>query len=657
MNRELTAEYIDYLRLLSKSYPTIQKAAAEVVNLRAILNLPKGTEHFLSDIHGAYEPFVHLLKSGSGVIRDKIYENFPILSEEEKQTLCTIIYYPKEKLSYLRSLGKLNNEFYHKTLSCLIDIAKITASKYTRSKVRKAMNPEYAYSIEELMQSHDFVLNKEHYYKEIINSIIETGRAEPYIIEMSKIIQRLSVDHLHILGDIYDRGHKGYNTMEHICNMPSVDITWGNHDIVYMGAAAGNKTCVANVIRACCKYNTLSTLEDGYGISLRPLVVFALDTYKDDPCLQFFPDETERKFDDQDATIVAKMHKAITIIMFKLESQLIHAHPNYGAESILKFEHVDFENMTINLKGDTYELLDKNFPTVDPKNPTKLTPEEDELINKLMQAFRHCDKLQKHVDFLFSHGSMYLTYNSNLLYHGCIPTDESGEFAKFESDSHNIYSGKAFLDYCEKKVRRGYYAKRNDPGRQGAIDFFYYLWCGKNSPLFGKDEITTFERYFLDKSNKKILEEKKNSYFKYQTKVEYCNKIFKEFGLNPKTSVIINGHVPVKIRKGETPIKANGKLIIIDGGICKAYQKVTGIAGYTLVYNSYGMKLIAHQPFTSKDKAIYENEDVVHSISRLNPDAKQILVKQTDLGKKLQKNIDELLDLLKCYQEGIIKAK
>ena len=656
MNRELTNEYIDYLRLLSKSYPTIQKAAAEVINLQAIMNLPKGTEHFLSDIHGSYEPFVHLLKSGSGVIKDKIDENFPILSEEERKTLCTIIYYPKEKLSYLRSQGKLTNEFYEKTLSCLIDIAKITASKYTKSKVRKAMNPEFAYSIEELMQSHDFILNKENYYKAIIKSIIETGRAEAYIKEMAKLIQRLSVDHLHILGDIFDRGAKSYLTMEHICNLPSVDITWGNHDIVYMGAAAGNKTCVASVIRACCKYNTLATLEDGYGIPLRPLIVFALKTYKNDPCSRFMPDDTEL-LDDNDAAIIAKMHKAITIIMFKLESQLIHAHPNYGAESILKFEKINFENMTINLKGKTYELLDKNFPTVDPKDPTKLTLDEEELIEKLTQAFRHCDKLQKHVDFLFSHGSMYLTYNSNLLYHGCIPTDENGEFVKFESDSHNFFSGKALLDYCERKVRKGYYAKRNDPKRQEAVDFFYYLWCGKSSPLFGKDEITTFERYFLDKNDKKLLEEKKNAYFKYQTKPEYCNKIFKEFGLSTKKSVIINGHMPVKIRKGETPIKANGKLIIIDGGICKAYQKVTGIAGYTLVFNSYGMKLIAHQPFLSKDEAIYHNEDVVHSITRLNEDAKQILVKETDKGKTIQKQIDELLDLLKCYQEGIIKAK
>ena len=656
MNKDLTQEYLDYLKLLSKSYPSIKSAATEVINLRAILNLPKGTEHFLSDIHGAYLPFKHLLNSVSGVIMEKINDNFKELTSEQKISLATIIYYPKEKLEDMKKRGVISNIFYHYVISYLVEMIKICGSKYTRSKVRKSMNSEFSYIIEELIQSHEYTLNKEEYYKEIINAIIETNRAKDLVIEMAELIQRLSLDHLHILGDLYDRGHRGYATMEHVVSLPSVDITWGNHDIAYMGAAAGNKACIANVIRTCCRYNNLSTLEDGYGLSLRPLVMFAMETYKDDPCTNFMPDTTENTKDD-DKILVAKMHKAITVIMLKLESQLIDKHPNYGLEHLRKIDRINYDNYTIDIKGKTYELLDTNLPTVDPKNPTKLTVEEEHVINKLVTTFKHCDKFQRHIDFFFSHGAMYLTYNSNLLFHGCIPTDENGEFTTFETDNHHFYKGKEFLDYCDRKVRKGYYGKRDDKGKEEAVDFFWYLWCGKSSPLFGKNEITTFERYFLDKTNKELVHESMNPYFKYHENEEYCMKVLKEFGLDSNKSVIINGHVPVKIIKGEKPVKANGKLIIIDGGICKAYQAQTGMAGYTLIYNSWGMRLVAHQPFTTLDEAVKMNKDVIHSVEMLTPVQDRIMVKDTDQGKRINKRVDELLDLLKCYEEGIIQAK
>lgn len=656
MNKDLTQEYLDYLKLLSKSYPSIKSAATEVINLRAILNLPKGTEHFLSDIHGAYLPFKHLLNSASGVIMEKINDNFKELTSEQKISLATIIYYPKEKLEDMKKRGVISNVFYHYVISYLVEMIKICGSKYTRSKVRKSMNSEFSYIIEELIQSHEYTLNKEEYYKEIINAIIETNRAKDLVIEMAELIQRLSLDHLHILGDLYDRGHRGYATMEHVVSLPSVDITWGNHDIAYMGAAAGNKACIANVIRTCCRYNNLSTLEDGYGLSLRPLVMFAMETYKDDPCTNFMPDTTENTKDD-DKILVAKMHKAITVIMLKLESQLIDKHPNYGLEHLRKIDRINYDNYTIDIKGKTYELLDTNLPTVDPKNPTKLTVEEENVINKLVTTFKHCDKFQRHIDFFFSHGAMYLTYNSNLLFHGCIPTDENGEFTTFETDNHHFYKGKEFLDYCDRKVRKGYYGKRDDKGKEEAVDFFWYLWCGKSSPLFGKNEITTFERYFLDKTNKELVHESMNPYFKYHENEEYCIKVLKEFGLDSNKSVIINGHVPVKIIKGEKPVKANGKLIIIDGGICKAYQAQTGMAGYTLIYNSWGMRLVAHQPFTTLDEAVKMNKDVIHSVEMLTPVQDRIMVKDTDQGKRINKRVDELLDLLKCYEEGIIQAK
>lgn len=645
-----------YLKLLSESYPTIQSAATEIINLKAILNLPKGTEYFLSDIHGEYDAFTHLMNSASGVIKDKINEALPEVSEEEKNLLATIIYYPKEKLDYLQSKGKLNNEFYFKILNLLISVARLTCSKYTRSKVRKLISRDFVYIIEELLQQSSIkLINTEDYYNEIILGIIQTDRAKEFIEEVSNLIKKSTLDHIHILGDIYDRGAGAFRIMETIVNTRSIDITWGNHDAVYMGAATGNKICIANVIRTSCRYNTLSTLEEGYGISLRPLVTFALRTYGNDDCKEFIPKSEEAvDAEDYDIKVIAKMHKAISIIQLKLDGQLVLKHPNYKMNKLAKLQDVDFKNKKYIRDGKKYNLIVDNFPTIDFSSPYELTFEENELMKKLTHAFRHSQKLQLHVDFLFSHGSMYLAYNNNLLYHGCIPTNNDGTFTKFYDEIGKEYSGKEYLNYCDRKARACYYSK---VWNSDETDFFYFLWCGEISPLYGKNDITTFERYFLAEEDLKDFPELKNQYYSFENDYNYCQKILNEFDIFDENGVIINGHMPVKIKKGESPIKAGGKLIIIDGGICKAYQKVTGIAGYTLVYNSYGLKLIAHRVFESKELAIQTNKDMIHSKSSISKEKPRKLIKETDNGKKIQEKIDDLMSLLKCYRQGLIKPR
>lgn len=645
-----------YLKLLSESYPTIQSAATEIINLKAILNLPKGTEYFLSDIHGEYDAFTHLMNSASGVIKDKINEALPEVSEEEKNLLATIIYYPKEKLDYLQSKGKLNNEFYFKILNLLISVARLTCSKYTRSKVRKLISRDFVYIIEELLQQSSIkLINTEDYYNEIILGIIQTDRAKEFIEEVSNLIKKSTLDHIHILGDIYDRGAGAFRIMETIVNTRSIDITWGNHDAVYMGAATGNKNCIANVIRTSCRYNTLSTLEEGYGISLRPLVTFALRTYGNDDCKEFIPKSEEAvDAEDYDIKVIAKMHKAISIIQLKLDGQLVLKHPNYKMNKLAKLQDVDFKNKKYIRDGKKYNLIVDNFPTIDFSSPYELTFEENELMKKLTHAFRHSQKLQLHVDFLFSHGSMYLAYNNNLLYHGCIPTNNDGTFTKFYDEIGKEYSGKEYLNYCDRKARACYYSK---VWNSDETDFFYFLWCGEISPLYGKNDITTFERYFLAEEDLKDFPELKNQYYSFENDYNYCQKILNEFDIFDENGVIINGHMPVKIKKGESPIKAGGKLIIIDGGICKAYQKVTGIAGYTLVYNSYGLKLIAHRVFESKELAIQTNKDMIHSKSSISKEKPRKLIKETDNGKKIQEKIDDLMSLLKCYRQGLIKPR
>ena len=648
-------EDLHYYELLAKTYPSIQDAAAEIINLKAILHLPKGTEHFLSDIHGEYDAFAHMIKSGSGVIKDKIEENFPNYSKEEKDLLATLIYYPKHKLDVLAKEGKLTDDFYRRTISDIIEIAKITTSKYTISKVRKAIDPKFSYIIEELLQSHSYTFNKEDYYYSIITNIINTGIADSLIIEIAYLIQKLSVDHLHVLGDIYDRGEGAYRCMDFIMRQKSVDICFGNHDVVYIGAAAGDQACIANVIRTSCRYNHLNTIEDGYGISLRPLVTFALKHYQNDPCIEFIPsDEEANDVEDYDTSVIAKMHKAITIILFKLEAKIIDKHLEYKGEYLKKLDKVDFEKGEYVVNGHRYKLIDNSFPTVDPNDVYKLTKEEQELMDKLTLSFRHCDRLQRHIDFLFSHGSMYLDYNYNLLFHGCIPTLDDGSFQTFITKDNKIIKGKEYLDYLDKEMRKAYYSKKIDKD----TSIFYFLWCFSSSPLYGKNDITTFERYFLNKEDRKAFKEEKNAYYKYVEDEEYCKKVLHEFNIDKERSIIINGHMPVNVKNGESPIKANGKYIVIDGGLSKAYHNVTGIAGYTLVFNSYGFKLIAHDVFKSKEDAIKNNTDIAHEKQRIVAFSdKRIPVEQTYIGNTIKERIEDLTTLLHLYQEGIIKSK
>jgi len=645
---------LSYYELLSKSYPTIQDAAIEIINLKAILHLPKGTEHYFSDIHGEYDAFSHMIRSASGTIRQKINEVLPEKSKEEKDLLATLIYYPKEKLDLLSKQKRLNKDFYTQAIFDLVEVAKFITSKYTISKVRKATSPKFVYIIEELLQSHSYTFNKEDYYHSIIKSIIETGMAESLIIELSSIIRNLTVDQLHILGDIYDRGIGAYRCMELIMSIKNVDITWGNHDIVYMGAAAGSAICVANVIRTSCRYNHLCTLEDGYGISLRPLVTFAMKTYINDPCTSFIPsDEEANQIEDYDTAIIAKMHKAISIILFKLEGQLIDRHPEYEGNYLKKLDKIDFKTGNYHAKGMDYKLVDHNFPTINPKDPYNLTKDEQELIDKLTSRFRHCDKLQQHVDFLFTHGAMYRVYNDNLLYHGCIPMNKDGSFMAFKDAKGNSYSGKSYLDYLDKTVRQVYYSKESLSTDK---DIFYYLWCFSGSPLFGKKNIITFETLFLSKKDRKDFKETKNSYYSLITQKEFCLKILNEFNIQSDKSIIINGHIPVKVKAGESPIKAGGKYIVIDGGLSEAYHRVTGIAGYTLVYNSHGLKLVAHNVFTSKEDAIKNNTDISHEVKSIALYPKRMTVRESYVGKKLSLKIADLEELLSLYKDGTIKV-
>ena len=647
---------INYLKLLSKSYPTISSATAEIINSDAYLHLPKGTEHFISDIHGEFDAFNHILKSGSGVIKDKIDEFLTTFSEEEKNLIATVIYYPNEKLDLLEKEDRLTNALYKKIIYGLIDITRVVASKYSRVKVRSFITPEYQYTIEELLHSHEFTMNKEAYYEAIIDAIIATGRANAYIVELTNLIKKCSIAHLHILGDIYDRGDGAVRIIDLLKRKGNVDITWGNHDGVYMGACAGNFCCIANVIRSSCRYNHLSTLEEGYGISLRPLVTFAMKTYQDDPCTRFIPDSKEANDnEDYESQVIAKMHKAIAIIQTKLDGQIVMRHKNYQADYFMKLSHVDFTNMTYNVNGKSYKITEDNLPTIDPKNPYMLTKEEEEVMEKLAISFRHSEKMNDHVDYLFKVGSMYLRYNDNLLFHGCIPMNEDGTFMEYTDEHGNKYKGKALLDYCDKTLRKGYYSHYRT-NNHNALDFFYFLWCMERSPLFGKDNMNTFEKYFLDPSVFKDFPENKNPYYKFVNKKEYCNKILAEFGVSKKEGRIINGHVPVKIRKGENPLKAGGKLIVIDGGMSRAYQGITGIAGYTLISNSHGMKLIAHEAFESKEKAIRDDNDMLHSVTIINSFKDSILIKDTYNGEKIKEKIEDLKRLVECYEMGYIKS-
>jgi len=644
-----------YLNTISKLYPTIADASTEIVNLQAILNLPKGTEHFLTDIHGEAESFQHVLKNGSGSVRRKIEEEFgDELTLGEKKSLATLIYYPEEKLEFVSREGTNMEVWYKDTLHQLIRICRRVASKYTRSKLRKAMPKDFAYIIEELITEKEEVNNKEAYYNEIITTLIRVDIARDLVIAMCYLIQALVIDHLHIVGDIFDRGNGPHLILDTLMEYHSLDIQWGNHDIVWMGAASGHLACIANVIRLSAKYGNLSVLEDGYGINLIPLATFALETYKDDKCKCFKIDSKHTYANKSDLYLEQKMHKAITIIQFKLEGQIIKDRPEFAMESRLLLDKIDYDKRTVKIDGKEYELLDTNFPTINPENPYELSEGEKELILRLKKAFVRCEKLQRHVRFLYSKGSLYKVYNSNLLYHGCIPLNEDGSFRKVRVFDRE-YSGKALYDVLETYARKGYFSTNNAEEKKKGQDILWFIWSNENSPVYGKAKMATFERYFID--DDAIKDEKKDAYYKLVENEEFVNNIFEEFGLDANKSHIINGHMPVRLKKGETPVKCNGKLFIIDGGFSKAYQSVTGIAGYTLVYNSYGLRLVSHEPFKSRNDAIINEKDIHSDIVIVANVNKRHLVADTDAGKEMMKSVEDLEELLKAYRSGLISEK
>lgn len=649
---------LKYLKLLSKQFPTVAEASTEIINLKAILNLPKGTEHFLTDIHGEYESFNHVLKNGSGVIKRKIqYALGDSLSEKESKTLATLIYYPEQKLELIAKEETNIDDWYEKTIYRLIDVCRQVTAKYTRHKVRKALPQGFEYIIEELLHERPDRLDKADYYSEIIKTIVSIGRSKEFITALSKLIQRLVIDRLHIIGDIYDRGPGADIVMDTLRNYHSVDIQWGNHDILWMGAAAGNEACIATVIRIGARYMSLETIEEGYGINILPLATFALEFYGDDECTGFKPKlEKNTCVNDKDIRLMTKMHKAIAILQFKLEGEIIKRRPHFNMTDRLLLNKIDYKNHSIELYGKSYKLNDSNFPTIDPTDPYKLSHEEKELIEKLKSSFLNSQRLQKHIRFLFSKGSMYLKCNSNLLYHGCIPLNKDMSFKKVTigSEGQN-YSGKAYLDKLDTLVREGYFYNSNKEAKLYGLDMMWYLWTGPDSPLFGKDKMTTFERYFVD--DKETHVEVKNPYFDFQDQEEMCNMIFKEFNLDPKVAHIINGHVPVKFKKGESPIKAKGKLLVIDGGLSRAYQKTTGIAGYTLIFNSYGLLLVSHEPFESTEKSIREEKDIISTTVVLEREVERKRVEDTDVGEEIKSQIEELIMLLDAYEKGIIKEQ
>ncbi len=647
----MEAGEIRYLKGLAKQYPTIPAAATEIVNLQAILSLPKGTEHFITDIHGEYDQFQHVMKNGSGAIKRKIEDEFGnSLSVAEKKGIAILIYYPELKLKQVLKTEENLEDWYKVTLYRLIRICKCASSKYTRSKVRKALPKDFAYVIEELLTGRPDVSDQEAYYNEIINSVIRTGRASELVVAFCNLIRRLIVDHLHVVGDIYDRGPYPNLIMDTLMEHHSVDIQWGNHDVLWMGAAAGNPACIANVIRISAKYGNLNTLEDGYGINLIPLVRFALEQYDKDPCDVFHLDYREDEYDVKDVQLDEKMHKAITIIQFKLEGQLMKKHPEFAMDHRLLLDKMDLEKGTVTVEGKTYPLKDTCFPTIDMKNPYELSLEEADVVDRLVTAFINCEKLQKHIRFLFTKGSLYKVYNGNLLYHGCVPFNEDGSFKKVQVFDGE-YSGKELYDVLEHYARKGYYSI--DPAeKQKGLDILWFIWQNANSPVFGKSKMTTFERYFI--ADKATHKEPKNPYYRLLEQEEIVNKILREFGLEDEDSHIINGHVPVETKRGESPVKCNGKLLIIDGGFSKAYQPKTGIAGYTLIYNSYGLLLAAHQPFESVEKAVQNGSDIHSHMLLVQHVNLRRTVADTDVGKEIKESIVDLEKLLCAYREGTI---
>ena len=647
---------IEYLQLLAKSFPSIAAASTEIINLEAILNLPKGTEHFVTDIHGEYDAFDYVLRSASGVIQQKIDAVFgDELSVEDKRSLSALISYPEAKLRVLKAENDNLDEWYKVTLMQMIAVLTRVSSRYTRSKVRKALPKDYAYIIEELMhETRGTFLSKHNYVKAIVDTIVSTGRASHFIIAIADVTRDLVIDQLHIIGDIYDRGPGAHRIMDMLCNYRDFDIQWGNHDVVWMGAATGSAGCVANVIRNSLKYADMSTLEDGYGINLLPLATFAMETYADDDCELFRPVKTDNSPADIPQTrLMSQMHKAIAIIQFKIEAAIIARHPEFKMEHRNLLDKINFKKGTVLCDGQEYKLLDTNLPTVDPKDPYKLTSAEQNVIDRLVHSFTNSKTLARHMECLFAHGSLYLVHNNNLLYHGSVPLNEDGTFASLEIQSVE-YKGRELFDTIEKLVRTAYFSTSDDALKEYGKDLFWYLWCGPVSPPFDKKRMATFERYFI--ADASTHNEEKGNYYRLKNRRDICEMILQEFGITDMEHAhIINGHIPVKAASGESPIKAEGRLLVIDGGFSKVYHEQTGIAGYTLIYNSHGLRLVRHRPFESIHESVAQGMDVIAATQVVEYTENQILVRDTDKGKRLMARVEDLKALLQAYRTGLIR--
>ncbi len=654
---EEVKEDLRYLRLLARDFPTVSSVTTEIINLEAILHLPKPTEHFMADIHGEHEAFEHVLRNASGNIKRKVNELFgETISEEERKDLCTLIYYPEGKLKLLKLSNTDLTEFYRESLSKLIKLCRDISSKYTRSKVRKSLPEEYAYIIEELLHESNDIENKQAYLSVIVETIIGTGRAEHFITALCYLIQRLTIDRLHILGDIFDRGPGAHHIMDTLCEYHHVDITWGNHDVLWMGAAAGNTCCIASVLRLSLRDANTTTLEDGYSINMVPLATFAMEQYADDPCEIYQPrvDEERTNFTDKDIRLIAQMHKAVSVIEFKLSGQIAMKHPEWGMMDRCLMEFIDKERGVIRIEGKEYEMKDKLWPTLDPGNPYALTPEESDLMERLRHSFMRSERLQSHVNCLLMRGGMYTIYNSNLMFHAAVPINEDGSMREVVFDGVTV-KGKELLKKVERMARAAFDNDLEPEAREQAADFFWYLWCGPESPLFGKAKMATFERYLL--TDKEVQKEPKGWYYILRDNEQVCNRILDEFGVVGEHRHIINGHVPVRVGKGETPIRANGRLMVIDGGFSKVYHNRTGIAGYTLVYHSRGFELIQHAPFTSTEDAIKEGTDIHSTTQIVEMMGKRKKVRDTDIGRGIMIKIADLERLLTAYRKGVIKER
>ncbi len=649
----MTTEQLRYLKLLSKQFPNIEAVNTEIINLKAILHLPKATEHFISDVHGEYETFKHVLSNGSGVIRSRIDEIFTNrLALKERQFLAALIYYPQERLKFVKSYEKDIDSWYKSNLRYIIEIARSFAAKYSRSKIRKTLPDNFRYITDELLNVNENLMDKEAYFQAIIQTIIDLGSTDDFVITISNFIHDLAIDHLHIVGDIFDRGPSADKIMDELLSHRSVDIQWGNHDMVWMGAASGSLAYIAIVLRISARYGNLDTIEESYGINIRPLIEFASDTYTEKYSKDFIIKAGKEGLTRKQIDRLNRVHKAISIIQFKLEGQIINRNPQYKMGDRKVLDRVDFERGILHDNGKEYPLNDNNFPTINPDSPFELTPAEEEVMKNLSHGFLKSEKLQKHINFLFTNGSMYLKYNGLLLFHGAVPLNENGELKEVTFGKH-AYKGKDLLDFFDEKARLGFYSHKDLYLKQENLDIMWYLWCGPDSPLFGKKKMATFERYFID--DKVLHKENRNPYFEYRDDVEVVKMILRDFDLSEDNSHIINGHVPVKVKKGESPIKAGGKIIVIDGGMSKAYQPVTGLSGYTLINNSHGLVIVAHQQFTSKRKAIEEGMDMISEAQYLEKVTVRKRVKDTDIGRTLLSEIEDLKLLLDAFNRGLIK--